>query len=333
MKYYSGIDLGGTKIYSIVINENGEILSRNKQKVGDNKDVNKILEIINDSYKLSIESAGLKEDDIIAIGMAVPSAVNIEKGLLLNAPNLGWKNIEMAELLSKITHKKVFIDNDVNLGTYGEYCNGMEKKYNHLYGIFAGTGIGGGYIQNGEIIRGAGSTAGEIGHIIVKFKGPKCNCGNKGCLEAIAGKVGIMKYIQKKVDKEGKTTALEIISPNWRNAIGSSALRKAIEANDALVKKAIKRSAQFIGIAIANIINSIGVEAIILGGGLIEELGDIYMPIIESNMKKYSIAGGALPVKLIQSTLGDDAVAFGAAMIVTKKETEKYLIISKEVLQ
>lgn len=326
MNYYAGIDLGGTKIYSIVINEQGEILSRNKIKVGEDKSIDGVLLLINQCYIESVEKSGLNFDDIKYVGMAVPSAVDIKKGILLNAPNLGWKNIDIAARLSKITGKKVFIDNDVNLGTYGEYSSGDNKNLKHVYGIFAGTGVGGGYIFDGKVVRGAASTAGEIGHIVVSYNGPRCNCGNKGCLEAVAGKVGIVKYIVKRADKKGKETLLDTISPNWRSSLGSSAIRKAFESKDKIVRKAVLKSANFIGIACANVINTVGVEAVILGGGLIEELSDIYLPVIEQTMKQYAIAGGADNVKIIKSSLGDDAVAYGAAMIVSKAETEEYLV-------
>lgn len=326
MEYYAGIDLGGTKIYSILINEKGNILARDKVKLTENKEINNVLELIQQSYNSVIEKAGIPGNEVKAVGMAVPSAVNIEKGILLNAPNLGWENIRITKMVSSMLGKKVFVDNDVNLGTYGEYSFGKGKKFNHLYGIFAGTGIGGGYIFDGKIVRGASYTAGEIGHIIIKQKGPQCNCGNLGCLEAIGGKIGIINYLKKKVDKQGEKTLLSEIAPEWRKGVGSSALRKALAAKDPLVIKAINKSAIAIGIAAANVINLIGVEAIIAGGGLIEELGDIYLPIIRSTMKQYAMANGAAGVTLLQSELGDDAVALGGAWIVTKEETARFII-------
>lgn len=325
MGYYAGIDLGGTKVYAIITNEQGEILSRSKNKLGKDKTVNAVLDLIIHTYREAIKKSSIKEEDIVLVGMAVPSAVNTEKGLLLNAPNLGWKNIPIAQLLANAIQKTVFVDNDVNLGTYGEYLAGEIKTKKNIYGIFAGTGIGGGYIADGKLVRGAGYTAGEIGHITVKLNGPRCNCGNRGCLEAIAGKVGVVKYLIKKTKNKKNSTLLDEIAPNWKKSLGSSALRKAWEHGDPLVQKAIKRSAQYIGVAASTIINAIGVEAIILGGGVIEELADIYIPIIENTIETNSMAEAGKSVTLVQSILGDDAVAFGAAQIVKQPETKNLL--------
>ncbi len=326
MNYYAGIDLGGTKIYGIIINESGEILARDKIKVGENKEIESVIELIEKCYKNALDKSGLKESDIKTIGIAVPSAVNVESGILLNAPNLGWKDVKIGLMLKERLGKPVYTDNDVNMGTFGEYSFGKAKNHKNLYGIFAGTGVGGGYISGGKLERGIGFTAGEVGHLTVKIDGPRCNCGNNGCLEAIAGKIGIINYLKKKVDIKGKQTLLDAISPEWRNGIGSSALRKAIQGKDKLVIKAVNKSAIAIGIACAGIINLIGVDAIIVGGGIIEEMADIYMPIIKSTIKKYSIAGGSDNVEIIQSELGDDAVALGAAWSATRPENIKYLI-------
>ena len=178
MNFYAGIDLGGTKTYCVIIDEKGNIIAREKMKIGTDKDINRILDIVAECYKAAISRANLSESDICAAGMAVPSAVNTEKQILLNAPNLGWKNIKIGEIMTEKIKKPVFVDNDVNLGTFGEYTFGKANKYKNVYGIFVGTGVGGGYIHDGKIVRGASFTAGEIGHMIIKQGGPICNCGN-----------------------------------------------------------------------------------------------------------------------------------------------------------
>ena len=313
MNYYAGIDLGGTKTYCVIIDEKGNILAREKMKIGTDKNIENVLDVVTECYKAAISRANLAENDIFAAGMAVPSAVNTDKQILLNAPNLGWKNIKIGEIMTEKLGKPVFVDNDVNLGTFGEYTFGKAKEYKNIYGIFVGTGVGGGYIHDGKLIRGASFTAGEIGHMIIKQGGTQCNCGNQGCLEAIAGKVGIIKYIERKIEEKGKTTKLDEIAPLWRKSVGASALHKAIKSKDKLVIKAVERSAEAIGVACSNVINTIGVDAVILGGGIIEELSDIYLPIIRLTIQECSMANGGSNFPVIISELGDDAVALGAA--------------------
>ena len=304
MRYYCGIDLGGTKIYSLIMNDKQEILGREKLKTNGSQGLDNVVARIVECYRKVLETSGVKEKDIEAIGMAVPSAVDVNGGILLHAPNLGWKNLHLSKIMYENTKKPFFIDNDVNMGVYGEGKLGIGKNFKHLYGMFVGTGIGGGYIYNGRLVRGLNFTTGEIGHMIVKIGGTRCNCGRKGCLEAIAGKIGIINYIKKMVEKKGKKTLLDEISPDWKKGIGSSLLSKCFLKGDEVVVKALTRSAQAIGIAAANIINLTGVEAILLGGGLIEELGDTLIPIIKSYMIEYSMAGGSKGVKLLKSILG-----------------------------
>ena len=325
MQYFAGIDLGGTKIYVIIIDKNGTILSRVKTKIGGENNFDFIVDAIIKAYKDAIKDANLEEKDIVSVGMAVPSSVNIETKTLIYAPNFGWKNIQLSKIMSEKLKKPFFMDNDANMGTYGEYALGAAKGLKHIYGIFVGTGIGGGYITNNDVERGYNFTAGEIGHIIVKIDGTKCNCSKRGCLEAIASKVGIIKYIKKRVEKKGENTILDKISPNWRKSVGASALYKALTNGDKVVKKALMRSGKAIGISAANIVNLIGVEGIILGGGVIEELGDFLIPIIKQNLIKYSMSNGADKIKLLKSTLGDDAVALGVAWFSSLEKNKEYL--------
>jgi glucokinase len=325
MNYYAGIDVGGTKIYALVINEKGHILSRAKLKIGGNTKFKLVLKKILECYHTACREANISERDLKAIGLAVPSSIDYTHMIIKHAPNLGWINVEIGDLLKESFGKPGFIDNDVNMGTFGEFHFGAGKGYHSVYGMFVGTGIGGGYISNGEIIRGVNYTASEVGHHIIKLNGPQCNCGNKGCLEAIAAKVGMIKYMKTLVDKNGKKTALEKIAPNWRTTVGSSALRKAFTKKDPVVVKALKRSAKAIGVAVANLVTLTGVEAIIMGGGVIEELGDFFMPLIKKSMRKHAFANGAEGVQLLQSTLGDDAVALGAAWFVRLPEKHDML--------
>jgi len=325
MEYFVGIDLGGTKICTIIIDKKGTILSRIKTKIGGEDNLDSIVDSIIKTYKDAIKDASLEEKDIISVGMAVPSSVNIETKTLIYAPNFGWKNIQLSKIISEKLKKPLFMDNDANMGIYGEYALGAAKGLKHIYGIFVGTGIGGGYIINDEIVRGSNFTAGEIGHIIVKIDGTKCNCGRKGCLEAIASKVGIVKYIKKMIEKKGEKTMLDKFSPDWKKSVGSSALHKALTNGDKVVKKAIIRSGKAIGIAAANIVNLIGVEGIILGGGVIEELGDFLIPIIKQNLIEYSMSNGADKIKLLKSTLGDNAVALGVAWFSSLEKNKEYL--------
>jgi glucokinase len=327
MKYYAGIDVGGTKIYTVIIDEEGCILSRVKVKTGKDTSFKPVFDNILHCYQAACQDAKISEEKIQAVGLAVPSSIDYARKFIKHAPNLGWINIAFGDLMKAQFGKPGFIDNDVNMGVFGEYHLGVAKGYTSVYGMFVGTGIGGGYIHNGRIVRGVNYTASEVGHHIIKINGPRCNCGNRGCLEAIAAKVGMIRYMQKLVEKKRKKTVLDKIAPNWRKGVGSSALRKAFKKDDDVVIRALHRSAEAIGIAAANLITLVGTNAIILGGGVITELGDVLLPLIEQSMRKHTFANGAEGVPLLQSTLGDDAVALGAAWFVRLPEKQEQLFV------
>lgn len=322
MEYYAGIDLGGSKIFSLVIDGNGNVLGRAKVKTGGNDKFENILKRIMQCYEAALEKSHIGHNDIKAIGLAVPGAVDTVHGTLIYAPNLSISDIPLSQVLHEKTKKPVYIDNDANMGIFAEYHKGAAAKFDSVYGLFVGTGIGGGYVRNGEIIRGYNYTAGEVGHMIVKIDGPKCGCGRNGCLEAIAGKLGIVNYIDKQVTKKKQKTMLTAIKPDWKKGIGSKALKKCYENNDPVVCEAIKKATKALGIGVANLINTIGIEAIVIGGGLYEELGKYLLPEVEKYMHKYSISNGSINVKLLLSELGDDAVAFGAAWFVRLPEKQ-----------
>jgi glucokinase len=327
MNYDVGIDVGGTKICAVLIDESGQIIGRAKVKTGEDTSFENVMGNVAQCYHAVCQQAQIDTAQIQAVGLAVPSSVDHARRIIKHAPNLGWINIRFGDLLRDKFGKPGFLDNDVNLGTFAEYHLGAAKGYQSVYGMFVGTGIGGGYIANGEIIRGLNNTASEVGHHIIKMNGPRCNCGQRGCLEAIGSKTGMIRYMQKQVDQKKKKTVLDKLAPNWRKTIGASDLRKAFEKGDPVVVKAMQRAAQAIGIAAANIVTLVGVDAIILGGGVITEFGEVLLPLIKQAMLKNTFANGADGVPLLPAQLGDDAVALGAAWFVRLPEKHAQLFV------
>lgn len=316
MEYYAGIDLGGTKILTIIIDELGAIVGRAKLKTGADTSVQAVFEKIGACYTAACQQASVNPEAIAAVGLTVPASVNYVDNVIVNAPNLGWINIPFRDLLRATFHKPTFIDNDVVMGTFGEYHLGGAQGRHRVYGMFIGTGIGGGYLVDGTIVRGIN----EVGHHIIKMHGPRCSCGQRGCLEALAGKSGMIRYLKKCVDEKGQKTVLEKLAPNWRVSVGSSALRKAYAQNDKLVVCTLKRSADAIGVAIGNLCTLVGIDAMILGGGILEAFGDVLLPRIRKSMLTNTFANGAHHVELLPTILGDDAVALGAAWFVRLPE-------------
>jgi len=183
-----------------------------------------------------------------------------------------------------------------------------------MVGMFIGTGIGGGLVLEGKPYSGMSHTAGEIGHMVVQVDGPKCGCGRKGCLEALASRTAIFKHLQAAVKDGEKTELLDIVGEDLSD-LKSSHLRKAMKRGDKLVKKTLEEAARYIGIGAANLINILNPEYVVLGGGVIDALEDEMFGTIVETAKEHTFPGAERGLKFVASKLGDDAGITGAAVL------------------
>jgi glucokinase len=212
----------------------------------------------------------------------------------------------------------VFVENDANISVLGVHVVELKAKPKHVVGIFVGTGIGGGLILNGELFSGANHTAGEIGHMVVDVNGPKCGCGNKGCFEALASRTAIFQQIKAGV-KDGEKTLLTEMLGDDLSDLRSGDLRKAIRRGDKFVDRVVEGAAEYIGIATANLVNVIGPEVVVLGGGVIEALADEMMSVIVETANDYAMPGTMKDVDIVASKLGDNAGITGAAVLARRE--------------
>lgn len=315
-EFIVGVDVGGTKILSIVVNNKFEVISRCRKKTkGWNKDTkpeNKIIQTIEES----LEQAG--NPKIMGIGIGAPGPVDPKNGIVINTPNLGWENFPVVDILSKHFSVPVVLDNDVNLGTYAEWLLGKNKDVKHVVGVFPGTGIGGGLIVNRKIVHGASGGAGEVGHMTLQIDGPLCGCGKRGCLEALASRIAITREIMALILRGESRYLSEKVGTDV-SKIRSSVIAEAIENGEKKVEDIVRKAAYLTGIAIANLINILSPELVILGGGLVEALGKIYQEEIQRAVKEHAMPFLRKKVSIEIGKLGDDAVALGAALLCAKK--------------
>jgi len=315
-EFIIGVDVGGTKILSIVVNNKLEIISRCRKKtkgwVKDTKPEDKIIQTIEES----LEQAG--NPKIIGIGIGAPGPVDPKNGIVINTPNLGWENFPVVDILSKHFAVPVVLDNDVNLGTYAEWLLGKNKEAKHVVGVFPGTGIGGGLIVNRKIVHGASGGAGEVGHMTLQIDGPLCGCGKRGCLEALASRIAITREIAALILRGESTYLAEKVGTDIAK-IRSSIIADAIDHGEKKVEDIVRKAAYLTGVAISNLINVMSPELVILGGGLIEALGKIYQEEIQRAVKEHAMPFLRKKVSIEIGKLGDDAVALGAALLCAKK--------------
>jgi len=310
-----GVDLGGTKILTGVFDSKFELEGTTKLSTKAGRGVDAVIERIARCVKEAVDECDLKFSQVRGIGVGAPGAVDAESGRVIFAPNLPeWKDVPLKKALEKQLDVPVFLGNDCNVCALGVFDQEYKAKPKHLVGIFLGTGIGGGLIINGDLYCGRNLTAGEIGHMVIEVNGPKCGCGNRGCFEALASRTAIFRRIEAAV-KDGQETILTDMLGKDLKDMRSGDLRKAIRKGDKFVGKVIEEAAEYGGIGVANLINLLNPEIVVLGGGLIEALEDEMMPAIIKSAKAHVMSGTMEGIKIEASKLGDHAGITGAAVL------------------
>ena len=317
-EFVVGVDLGGTKIYSGVFDSSLEHRGTARLSTKADRGADSVIERIARCIRDAVDESDLELKQIRGVGIGAPGAVDADSGKVIFAPNLGWKDVALKKELEKQLELPVFLSNDCNIAMLGVHVAELKSKPRDVVGVFVGTGIGGGLIVNGELFTGFNHTAGEIGHMIIVADGPKCGCGNKGCLEALASRTAIFRRIQAAV-KDGEKTVLTDMLGDDLADMRSGHLRKAIRRGDKLVGKIIAEAAQHIGVGITNLVNVLGPEVVVLGGGVIEALADEMMPTISETVKDHAMPGSMKGVEIRASRLGDDAGITGGAVLARQK--------------
>lgn len=316
-----GLDLGGTKIFAGIFNGSMECIGTAKVSTKSQRGVETVIERIERCITDAVDEADLTMKQIAGVGIGAPGAVDFQTGNVIFAPNMeGWKDVPLKKELEKQLGVPVFVENDANIAVLGVHVAELKSKPRNLVGIFVGTGIGGGLIVNGEPYSGFNHTAGEIGHMVIDINGPKCGCGNKGCFEAMASRTAIFHRIKDGI-KEGEKTLLTEMLGDALEDLRSGDLRKAIRRGDKFVGKVIEQTAEYIGIGVANLVNILSPEVVVLGGGVIEALADEMMGIITKTAKEHAMPGTLKGVEIIASKLGDNAGITGAAVL-ARRETK-----------
>lgn len=312
-----GLDIGGTKIMSCVFDHKFKVVGRCRKKSRSEKNANekpedRIIKIV----KESIADAGGKP--ILGIGVGSPGPVNPAEGIIIDTPNLGWKKFPLADVLTKAFGVPALIENDVNVGTYGEWCFGEVQDCKHVLGIFPGTGIGGGIIIDGKLIHGFTGGAGEVGHMTIEVDGPYCGCGKRGCLEAVASRIAIASQVAAIAARGDSPFILKNCGTDLGN-IRSGILAKAIEAGETMVEGVVRKAAYYTGIAVGNAMNFFSPEAVVLGGGLVESMPDLYLDEVKRAVKEHAMPSIRKGVRIVTAKLGDDAAVMGAARLMAER--------------
>jgi len=318
-RYVIGVDLGVGVIEVVIANLEAKILVKKTIKIEDKEDekvynivLNKIISMIREI----IDESTIGKEKIMGIGMAVHGVVNTSTGVSEFAPYYNWKKVSISQNVEDALGYPVYIDNDVRAMALGESWFGSARGIDNFITINISNGIGAGIIIDNKPYYGVDYSAGEIGHIVVDVDGPKCNCGNYGCLESIASNKSLVKKAMKLI-KQGIETR---ISKNKKNVedITIEDICEAASNGDETAITLLKEAGRYIGLAISNLVNTLNPTQVVMVGEIMLS-NDYALESIKGTVKKVGFELPAQKTRILQSTLGSNAAVIGAVTLVLQE--------------
>ena len=316
LRYIVGVDLGGTSInVGVVPFDGGTVLGMRalptEPQRGPKAVVDRIAEMIRDAVRDARREAELPEEAVIGVGLGSPGPLDRETGTILDTPNLGWRNFPLRDLIANAVGLDVVLDNDANAATLGEWWMGAARGADPVVGVTLGTGIGGGIVLGGRVYHGASDAAGEIGHMTIDSTGRKCNCGNYGCLEAYASGPAIASRAVEGLET-GSSSLLPDMVGGELDRVTAATVYEAIVAGDAYAAEVMRETAKFLGTGLANLINLLNPELIVISGG-VTRAGDHLFEPLRAEVRRRAFSEAADACRIVSSELGDMAGVIGAA--------------------
>ncbi|MGR3765016.1 ROK family glucokinase [Rossellomorea sp. NS-SX7] len=318
-KWLVGVDLGGTTTKIAFLSKYGELLHKWEIPTDKSDNGKNIIVDIAKAIDRKLEELDQTKDKLVGIGMGAPGPVDMAKGIIYEAVNLGWdKNTPLKDLLEVETGLPAVIDNDANCAALGEMWKGAGDGAKDLVCVTLGTGVGGGVITNGDIVHGVRGAGGEIGHItVVPQGGFQCNCGKTGCLETVASATGVVRLANEKLESTSTQSALRDLRDE-NDMISAKDVFDAARNDDELAKSVVDQLAFYLGLALANLGNVLNPEKIVLGGG-VSKAGDILLKPAVNYFEQFAFPTVKTSTGLSIATLGNDAGVIGAAWLVKNK--------------
>lgn len=309
-----GVDLGGSAIRLGIINDQGRLFGFKGIDIPQSRRKEIVLSLISYSIRERIQNQISIGNRVLAVGIGSPGIINPDKGLVITSPNFpGWRNVPLKSFLEKSFNLPVFLDNDANSAAFGEKWRGAGRRVNSLVCLTMGTGIGGGIILDGEIWRGSNGMGGEIGHITVNPEGPKCNCGNYGCLESYSSATGMLRSAIELIKKRKRTILLKLAAGD-RKKITAKLIHEAAMKGDRISINILKEAGTYLGIAIANLMNILNPDMIVITGAVTGSW-DFFMPAAKEEVKRRALKTIIGRTRIVKGKLRGTAGVIGAAGI------------------
>lgn len=313
-----GIDLGGTSVKLAILTTAGDIQEKWSIKTNILDEGSHIVPDIIESIKHRFETHGLSKEDFLGIGMGSPGVVDSTAGMVIGAYNLNWKTLQLVkQQFEAELGLPFFIDNDANVAALGEQWVGAGENNPDVVFMTLGTGVGGGVIAAGNLIRGVKGAGGELGHITVDFEAPfACTCGKKGCLETVASATGIVNLTRRYAEEYAGDAKLKQMIDDGQEVTAKDVFDLAKEGDD-LALIVYRHFSNYLGVACANIAAVLNPAYIVLGGG-VSAAGEFLLEGVRNVFAENSFPQIKESTQLVLATLGNDAGVLGAASLVLK---------------
>ncbi|HID64644.1 MAG TPA: ROK family protein [Anaerolineae bacterium] len=317
---FIGIDLGGTKISTALVDAAGKIMARDYRQTRAAEGQKAIVERMVDAAYRVMGEAGLVPAQIAAVGVGSPGPIDSRTGVVTAPPNLpGWKNVPLKQLIEEALGITTFLENDANAAALGEHRFGAGRGVQNMIYVTASTGIGGGLILNGQLYSGTTGAAGEIGHITVLPWGPYCGCGNRGCLEALASGTAIAREGRELV-RRGMPTLITELAAGDPERVTAKLVAEAAAKGDIEAQEILAEAMTYLGVGMASLVNLFNPELIVIGGGL-TNMGEKLFGPVRRAIERRAFPAAARAVKVVPAELGDDVGVLGAVAVAMAQVT------------
>jgi len=315
-QYIIGVDLGGTNIVVGAMSADGKqhFAMRSiptSAESGAEGVADRIVGLIEGVVLDTLAETNSSRRDVIGVGVGAPGPLDREKGLVVVAPNLGWKNFPLRDRISERLRLPVTLDNDANCATVGEWWQGAARGGTNVVGMTIGTGIGGGVIIEGKLFHGASDVAGEIGHTTIDLNGRHCKCGNYGCLEAYASGPAIATRAREVLVREETASLLPSLVGGKLDSITAETVYKAAQRGDAVASEIVRDTARYLGAGIANLLNILNADVVVVAGGVTQAGDALFVP-LRAEVRRRAFRPAVDATRIVAGELPGTAGVVGA---------------------
>ena len=315
-QFIVGIDLGGTNIAAGAMPTDGtrEIAMRmapTHGEEGSDAVAERIVRMIEDVIAQTRAETGAERSDFVGVGIGSPGPLDRVRGIVIESPNLGWRNFPLRDVVAKGVNLPCALDNDANCATLGEWWCGAAKGGRNVVGMTIGTGIGGGLILGGQLFHGVSDVAGEIGHTTIDLNGRHCKCGNYGCLEAYASGPAIATRAREVLVREETASLLPSLVGGKLESITAETVYKAAQQGDAVASEIVRDTARYLGAGIANLLNILNVDVVVVAGGVTQAGDALFVP-LRAEVRRRAFRPAVDAARIVPGELPGTAGVVGA---------------------